>query len=166
MRRRRLRKADLAVVPLCSPHNRYRNISAESPHHVSGNYALLDAIAGLQWVKRNIAVFGGDPKKVTIFGQSAGSQLVSLLMISPPARGLFRAAIGESNANMGPGMAVLADAEKSGVAFAASLGAQSIAELRKVSAERISGSTFRFRHRARFSHFGRDERQVCYGQCR
>ena len=117
-------------------------LTAESPHHVSGNYALLDAIAGLQWVKRNIAAFGGDPKKVTIVGQSAGSQLVSLLMISPPARGLFHAAIGKSNANMGPGMAVLADAERSGVAFAASVGAQSIAELRKVSAEKISGSNF------------------------
>jgi para-nitrobenzyl esterase len=117
-------------------------LTAESPHHVSGNYALLDAIAGLQWVKRNVAAFGGDPKRVTIFGQSAGSQLVSLLMISPPARGLFHAAIGESNANMGPGMAFLADAEKSGVAFAASLGAQSIADLRKVSAEKISGSKF------------------------
>jgi para-nitrobenzyl esterase len=117
-------------------------LTAESPRHVSGNYALLDAIAGLQWVKRNIAAFDGDPNKVTIFGQSAGSQLVSLLMISPPARGLFHAAIAESNANMGPGMAVLADAEKSGVAFAASLGAYSIAELRKVSAEKISGATF------------------------
>ena len=118
------------------------DLSAESPHHVSGNYALLDAIAGLRWVRRNVAAFGGDPRRVTIFGQSAGSQLVSLLMISPPARGLFHAAIGESNANMGPGMAALADAEKSGVAFAASLGAQSIAELRKVPADKISGATF------------------------
>jgi para-nitrobenzyl esterase len=117
-------------------------LRAESPHHVSGNYAVLDAIAGLQWVKRNISAFGGDPQRVTIFGQSAGSQLVSLLMISPPARGLFQAAIAESNANMGPGMATLADAEKSGVAFASSLGARSIAELRGVSAEKISGSTF------------------------
>jgi para-nitrobenzyl esterase len=122
-------------------------LSAESPHNVSGNYALLDAIAGLQWVKRNVSAFGGDPTRVTIFGQSAGSQLVSKLMVSPPARGLFHAAIGESNADMGPkhtneGMAVLADAEKAGAAFAASFGAKSIAELRKVPADRITASTF------------------------
>jgi para-nitrobenzyl esterase len=122
-------------------------LSAESHHRVSGNYALLDAIAGLQWVKRNVSAFGGDPDRVTIFGQSAGSQLVSKLMVSPPARGLFHAAIGESNADMAPkhtneGMAVLADAEKAGVAFAASLGAKSIAELRKVPAEKITASTF------------------------
>jgi para-nitrobenzyl esterase len=119
-------------------------LSAESPHRASGNYALLDAIAALQWVKRNVSAFGGNPNRVTIFGQSAGSQLISLLMISPPARGLFHAAIAESNANMGPGMAVLADAEKSGVAFAASLGARSIAELRRVSAEKISGSNSKY----------------------
>jgi para-nitrobenzyl esterase len=122
-------------------------LSAESSHHVSGNYALLDAIAGLQWVKRNVSAFGGDPARVTIFGHSAGSQLVSKLMISPPARGLFHAAIADSNADMGPmhtneGMAVLSDAEKAGVAFASSLGARSLAELRKIPAETITESTF------------------------
>jgi para-nitrobenzyl esterase len=117
-------------------------LSAESPHHVSGNYALLDAIAGLKWVKRNVATFGGDPHRVTIFGQSAGSQIVSLLMISPPARGLFSAAIAESNANMGPGMLVLADAERIGAAFAESLGAKSLVELRKISAKKITDSPF------------------------
>jgi para-nitrobenzyl esterase len=117
-------------------------LSAESPRHVSGNYALLDAIAGLQWVKRNIGAFGGDPGRVTIFGQSAGSQIVSLLMISPPARGLFCAAIAESSANMGPGMIRLTDAENGGVAFGASLGASSLAELRKIPAEKITASPF------------------------
>jgi para-nitrobenzyl esterase len=117
-------------------------LSAESPHHVSGNYALLDAIAALKWVKRNVSAFGGDPHRVTIFGQSAGSQLVSLLMISPPARGLFSAAIAESNANMGPGMIVLGDAERGGAAFAESLGAKSLAELRKIPAEKITASPF------------------------
>jgi len=120
----------------------YPELSAESPHHVSGNYAMLDAIAALEWVKRNISALGGDPGRVTIFGQSAGSQLVSLLMISPPARGLFHAAIAESNANMGPGMTVIADAEIRGVAFAESLGAKSLAALRKISAEKITASAF------------------------
>jgi len=129
-------------------------LSAESLHHVSGNYALLDAIAGLQWVKRNVSAFGGDPNRVTIFGQSAGSQLVSKLMVSPPVRGLFHAAIGESNADMGPkhtneGMAVLADAEKAGAAFAASFGAKSIAELRKVPADRITFDVRRTTRRLR-----------------
>jgi para-nitrobenzyl esterase len=117
-------------------------LSAESPHRVSGNYALLDAIAGLKWIQRNVSAFGGDPHRVTIFGQSAGSQLVSLLMISPPARGLFSAAIAESNANMGPGMLVLADAERSGAAFSESLGAKSLADLRKIPAEKITASPF------------------------
>ncbi len=120
----------------------HSELSAESPRHVSGNYALLDAIAGLQWVKRNISAFGGDPSRVTIFGQSAGSQLVSLLMISPPARGLFSAAIGESNANMGPGMPRLADAERSGASFAATLAARSLAELRRIPAEKITKAPF------------------------
>ena len=122
-------------------------LSAESPHHTSGNYALLDAIAGLKWVKRNISAFGGDPDCVTIFGQSAGSYLINKLMISPPARGLFHAVIAESSADMGPtgtneGLATLADAEKAGVAFARSLGARSITELRRVSAEKITASDF------------------------
>jgi para-nitrobenzyl esterase len=122
-------------------------LSAESPHHTSGNYALLDAISGLQWVRRNISAFGGDPECVTLFGQSAGSFLINKLMISPPARGLFHAVIAESSADMGPtgtneGLATLADAEKAGVAFAASLGARSIAELRRVPAEKITASDF------------------------
>jgi para-nitrobenzyl esterase len=120
----------------------YPELSTESPHHVSGNYAVLDAIAALEWVKRNISAFGGDSSRVAIFGQSAGSQLVSLLMISPPARGLFHAAIAESNANMGPGMMVITDAERRGVVFAESLGAKSLAALRKISAEKITASAF------------------------
>ena len=63
-------------------------LSAENPNHVSGNYGLLDMIAGLQWVQKNIAAFGGDPDKVTIFGESAGGISVSMLCASPLAKGL------------------------------------------------------------------------------
>ncbi|WP_409976622.1 carboxylesterase/lipase family protein [Xanthomonas graminis] len=71
-------------------------LSAESARHASGNYALLDQIAALRWVRDNIARFGGDPAQVTIFGQSAGAQDVGLLQLSPLAKGLFRAAIEQS----------------------------------------------------------------------
>lgn len=122
-------------------------LSAESEHKVSGNYGLLDMIAGLRWVRDNIESFGGDPGNVTIVGQSAGAWAVNKLMISALARGLFHAAIAQSGGDMGPtrtaeGMAILRDAEKSGVAFAATLGANSISELRRVSAQVISSARF------------------------
>lgn len=77
-------------------------LSAESPHHVSGNYGLLDMIAGLQWVQKNISAFGGDPQKVTIQGESAGAAAVSILCASPLTKGLFRGAIAESGGTFGP----------------------------------------------------------------
>jgi para-nitrobenzyl esterase len=123
-------------------------LTAESSEHVSGNYGLLDVIAGLKWVQRNVAAFGGDPGNVTIFGQSAGAWVINNLMISPAARGLFHAAIAESEGgNMGPagtteGMALLAGAEQSGIAFAKSLGARSIAELRRIPADKITAADF------------------------
>ncbi|WP_268885698.1 carboxylesterase/lipase family protein [Fundidesulfovibrio magnetotacticus] len=71
-------------------------LDGESSHGVSGNYGLLDQMAGLAWVRRNIAVFGGDPDNVTLFGQSAGSRSVSLQLLSPLSEGLFRRAIAQS----------------------------------------------------------------------
>ena len=116
-------------------------LTKESGYGASGNYALLDMIAALKWVKQNIASFGGDPDQVTISGQSAGAFAVNHLCATPLAKGLFKRAIAESGGSVLTSSlrptTNLSQAEKMGLDFANNFKANSIDELRKVSAQEI-----------------------------
>jgi para-nitrobenzyl esterase len=114
-------------------------LTKESSRNASGNYGLLDVVAALEWTRKNIAAFGGDPQRITIAGQSAGAFAVHALTASPLAKGLFHRAIAESGSGVGRRNRELAEAEKDGVKFAESKGAHSIRELRAMSAKDLTG---------------------------
>ena len=117
-------------------------LAKEAGHPGSGNYGMMDAIAALQWVKRNIAAFGGDPSKVTVAGESAGAIMVGALVGSPQAKGLFTRAIAESGGWMGLTMARMrtsADAEAGGAKAVEALGVKTIAELRAKPMDQLTG---------------------------
>lgn len=114
-------------------------LTAESAHHASGNYGLMDQLLALHWVRDNIARFGGDTNNVTVFGQSAGAMDTSILMTSPLANGLFQKALAQSGASFTRPLLGLAQAEQGGAALAKELntraGDAQIKHLRAISAQ-------------------------------
>jgi para-nitrobenzyl esterase len=120
------------------------DLTNESAHHASGNYGFLDQTEALRWVKKNIAVFGGNPDNITIAGESAGSSSVCAQIVSPLPRNLFTGAIGESGSELGFKLPIsLKDAEKIGMQFGDSMNVHSVKELRAIPAEQILQATSR-----------------------
>jgi para-nitrobenzyl esterase len=117
-------------------------LTAESQHQASGNYGLMDMLASLRWVQRNIAAFGGDPGNVTVFGQSAGAMAIASLVASPQAAGLMHRAISQSGAWMGLGpsgaMRTLKQAEEVGLKAASDAGVTTLVQLRAMSASDVT----------------------------
>ena len=116
-------------------------LTAASPHHASGNWGLMDQIAGLKWIQRNIAAFGGDPGNVTVIGQSAGAMALDLLQVSPLAKGLYSKVVALSGGYHGvaaPHLESLGETEAKGVRLQQAMKARDIAQMRTIPADQIT----------------------------